>query len=96
MNKISEYPCNFHPNLRGGSKGLGYAGFVANIWENSMDIYENGQVGLGNIVDISLSTIGLLPMGQVVGFVYLGSDYLWFKHSGMSIRDYLNNNSIKF
>jgi len=58
--------------------------------------YENGQVGLGNIVDISLSTIGLLPMGQVVGFVYLGSDYLWFKHSGMSIRDYLNNNSIKF
>ena len=74
------------------SKGLGYAGFGANLLENMYSIRESGYVGLGNVVDIGLSAVSLNPvLGIPLEIGYIGADYLWQQYSGYTIRQSLNN-----
>lgn len=74
------------------SRATGYAGALVCGYENISDIINSGSVGLGNVVDMSLSAVGLIPaFGNIVTFGYLGADYLWYQYSGFTINQSLNN-----
>ena len=74
------------------SKGLGHAGFGANLYENMYSIRESGYVGLGKVVDVGISAVSLFPgIGIPLGIGYLGADYLWQQYSGYTIKQSLNN-----
>lgn len=84
--------------LAGWSKGLGYAGLGANLWENYNSVRETGKLGLENVVDMGFSFVGLCPeVGIPLGIGYIGIDYLWYQYSGTTIRDNLDGiNLIRF
>ena len=81
------------PNtLTNMSKRLGYAGLGVNLIENGKMIYDTGQIGLGNAVEIGATAIGTIPgFGIVVGIGYIGADYLWYQYSGYTINQSLNS-----
>ena len=74
------------------SKGLGYAGLVANLYENGYSVFVSGHFGLGNVVDMGISAVSLCPViGMPLGIGYLGADYLWQQYSGYTINQSLNS-----
>ena len=52
----------------------------------------NNRIGLGNSVDFGVTCASLRGgvWGLLGGLLYLGSDYLTYKNTGMDIREHLN------
>ncbi len=74
------------------SKVMGRVVIALNVFENFGDAYRNNRIGLGNSVDFGVTCASLRGgvWGLLGGLLYLGSDYLTYKNTGMDIREHLN------
>ncbi len=56
-----------------------------------MNVYENKSIGLGNVVDISITSFSTTGIGTALGVGYIATDYLLYRYTGIDIRHKLNN-----
>ena len=66
--------------------GIGF-----NVIENTKDILTNNRIGLGNTIDIGLAVFSATGAGAAFGVGYFVADYLYYRYTGETIRQNLND-----